>query len=82
MVSGGQDIDMGRIQLFDDLRGHAEPRSGIFAVGYDEIDPVFFDDPRKKFADGPSPRLAHDVPDKEYLHGGSIARNRRHASPG
>ena len=68
MISGGQDIDMCGVELFDDLAGHAESRRGIFAVGDDEIDPVLLDDPGKKFADGPSPRFADDIPDKEYLH--------------
>ena len=70
------------IELFDDLSRHTESGRGIFAVGNDEIDPVLLDDPRKKFPDGPSSRLAHNISDKEYLHGHPIAQNRRPSSPG
>ena len=62
VISGGQDIDVAAIQLFDDLARHAESGRGIFAIGDDEIDPAFLDDPGKKFADGPSSRACPRCP--------------------
>src|SRR3989339_1357912 len=65
---------MGCIQLLDDFRGHTEPRSSIFAVGDDKIDPVSFDDPRKKFADGYSSRFSNNITYKEYFHEDILTR--------
>ncbi len=81
VIPGGEDIDVAAIQLFNDFARHAESGRGIFTIGDHEIDPSFLDDPREKLTDSPPSRLAHDVTDKEYLHGRSIAQNRRPSSP-
>ena len=83
MIPGGQDIDVATVQLFDDLRGDAESGRRIFAIGDDEIDPAFLDDPGESSRTARLPGLPTISPIKSiFMAGRPIAQNRRPSSPG